>query len=135
MADLEEQLKAAAGCRVKMISTDGVFSMDGDIAPLDKIVNLAKKYDAIIMMDESHSTGHMGKNGKGTADIYGVMKEIDIFTGTLGKTLGGASGGFTTGHKEIIQILRQRSRPYLFSNSLAPEIVCGSLEVFDIVQN
>ncbi|MCH8554610.1 MAG: glycine C-acetyltransferase [Schleiferiaceae bacterium] len=135
MADLEEQLKQAIdkGARYKMIVTDGVFSMDGYVAQLDKIVNLAKKYDALIMVDECHATGFIGKTGRGTHELRGVMGEIDIITGTLGKALGGAMGGFTTGHKEIIDLLRQRSRPYLFSNSLAPSIVGASNAVFDLL--
>ena len=135
MADLEEQLKKAneAGHRFKIIVTDGVFSMDGVIAQLDKIVELAEKYDALTMVDESHAVGVIGKTGRGTIELKNVMGKIDIITGTLGKALGGAMGGYTTGRKEIIEMLRQRSRPYLFSNSLAPEIVGGALEVFDMI--
>jgi len=135
MADLEEQLKKAneAGHRFKIIVTDGVFSMDGVIAQLDKIVELAEKYDALTMVDESHAVGVIGKTGRGTVELKNVMGKIDIITGTLGKALGGAMGGYTTGRKEIIEMLRQRSRPYLFSNSLAPEIVGGALEVFDMI--
>ena len=135
MNDLEEQLKKAndAGHRFKIIVTDGVFSMDGVVAQLDKIVELAKKYDALTMVDESHAVGVIGKTGRGTVELKNVMGEIDIVTGTLGKALGGAMGGYTTGRKEIIEMLRQRSRPYLFSNSLAPGIVGGALEVFDMI--
>ncbi len=135
MADLEEQLKKAneAGHRFKIIVTDGVFSMDGVVAQLDKIVELAKKYDALTMVDESHAVGVIGPTGRGTVELKNVMGEIDIITGTLGKALGGAMGGYTTGRKEIIEMLRQRSRPYLFSNSLAPGIVGGALEVFDMI--
>ncbi len=135
MADLEEQLIKAnkAGHRFKIIVTDGVFSMDGVVAQLDKIVELAKKYDALTMVDESHAVGVIGKTGRGTVELKNVMGKIDIITGTLGKALGGAMGGYTTGHKEIIEMLRQRSRPYLFSNSLAPGIVGGALEVFDLI--
>jgi glycine C-acetyltransferase len=134
MADLEEKLKAAKDTsRNILIVTDGVFSMDGYVAQLDKIVNLAKKYDALIMIDECHATGFIGKTGRGTHELRGVLGEIDIITGTLGKALGGAMGGFTTGHKEIIEMLRQRSRPYLFSNSLAPSIVGASIAVFDLL--
>ncbi len=134
MADLEEKLRAASDTsRNKLIVTDGVFSMDGYVAQLDKIVNLAKKYGAMIMVDECHASGFIGKTGRGTHELRGVMGEIDIITGTLGKALGGAMGGFTSGHKEIIDLLRQRSRPYLFSNSLAPAIVGASNAVFDIL--
>ena len=133
MADLEEQLKAAGGARFKIIVTDGVFSMDGYVAQLDKICDLADKYDALVMVDECHATGFIGKTGKGTVELKNVLGRVDIITGTLGKALGGAMGGFTTGRKEIIEILRQRSRPYLFSNSLAPNIVGASLAVFEIL--
>ena len=133
MADLEEQLKASQHCRTRVIVTDGVFSMDGTIAQLDKIVALAKKYDAITMVDECHASGFMGANGRGTHEHCGVLGEIDIITGTFGKALGGASGGFTSGNKEIIQMLRQKSRPYLFSNTLAPAIVGASLKVFELL--
>lgn len=137
MEDLEKQLKAANenGARFKIIVTDGVFSMDGLLAPLDKICDLADKYDALVMIDEAHAAGFIGKNGKGTPEEKGVLGRIDIITGTLGKALGGAMGGYTTGKKEIIDILRQRSRPYLFSNSLAPAIVGASIKVFDMLQN
>ena len=133
MADLEEQLKAASGARFKIIVTDGVFSMDGYVAQLDKICDLADKYDALVMVDECHATGFIGKTGKGTIELKNVIGRVDIITGTLGKALGGAMGGFTTGRKEIIEILRQRSRPYLFSNSLAPSIVGASNAVFDLL--
>ena len=133
MDDLEEQLKASQHCRTRVIVTDGVFSMDGTIAQLDKIVELAKKYDAITMVDECHASGFMGENGRGTHEHCGVLGEIDIITGTFGKALGGASGGFTSGKKEIIKMLRQKSRPYLFSNTLAPAIVGASLKVFEML--
>lgn len=133
MADLEAQLQAAAGCRHKMIVTDGVFSMDGTIAQLDKICDLAEKYGALVMTDESHSTGFMGKTGRGVHEYRNVMDRVDIITGTLGKALGGAMGGFTSAKKEIIDMLRQRSRPYLFSNSLAPSIVGASIAVIDML--
>ena len=127
MADLEAQLQALEGARTKLIVTDSVFSMDGTIAQLDKICDLADKYGALVMLDESHSSGFMGKTGRGVHELCGVMDRIDIITGTFGKALGGASGGFTSGKKEIIEMLRQRSRPYLFSNSLAPAIVGASI--------
>jgi glycine C-acetyltransferase len=135
MADLEQQLQAAdaAGARTKLISTDGVFSMDGVVAPLDEITRLAAKYHALVHIDESHATGFIGKTGRGSAEVKGVLDKIDIFTGTLGKALGGAAGGFTTGHKEIIDLLRQRSRPYLFSNSLPPALVAASIEVLQML--
>lgn len=133
MADLEEKLKEAAAARSRIIVTDGSFSMDGTIAQLDKIVELAEKYDAALMIDECHSTGFIGKTGRGTHEYRGVMGKIDIITGTLGKALGGASGGFTSGKKEIVEMLRQRSRPYLFSNTLAPGIVGASIAVFDML--
>ncbi|NQV51752.1 MAG: glycine C-acetyltransferase [Flavobacteriales bacterium] len=133
MADLEEQLKAASGARNKVIVTDGVFSMDGYVAQLDKICDLADKYDAMVMVDECHATGFIGKTGRGTIELKNAMGRVDIITGTLGKALGGAMGGFTTGKKEIIELLRQRSRPYLFSNSLAPSIVGASIAVFDLL--
>ncbi len=137
MKDLEEQLKKANedGARFKIIVTDGVFSMDGIVAPLDKICDLADKYDALVMIDECHAAGFIGDKGKGTLEEKGVMGRIDIITGTLGKALGGAMGGYTTGKKEIITLLRQRSRPYLFSNSLAPAIVGASIKVFDMLEN
>ena len=130
MEDLERQLQAAANCRFKIIATDGVFSMDGNVAPMDKICDLAEKYGALVMVDESHSAGVVGPTGHGVAEQYNCYGRIDIFTGTLGKAFGGAMGGFTTGPKEIIDMLRQRSRPYLFSNSVAPGIVGASLEMF-----
>ncbi|HEY0174810.1 MAG TPA: glycine C-acetyltransferase [Pedobacter sp.] len=133
MADLEEQLKASADCRHRIIVTDGAFSMDGTIAQLDKICDLADKYEALVMIDESHCSGFMGKTGRGTHEHCGVMDRIDIITGTLGKALGGASGGFTAGKKEIIDMLRQRSRPYLFSNTLAPAIAGASVAVLDLL--
>jgi glycine C-acetyltransferase len=133
MGDLEAKLKEAAGLRNRIIVTDGVFSMDGTIAQLDKICDLADKYDAIVMIDECHASGFMGKTGRGTHEYRGVMGRIDIITGTLGKALGGASGGFTSGRKEIIQLLRQRSRPYLFSNTLAPSITGASIAVLNML--
>lgn len=137
MADLEKQLQAANanGARFKIIVTDGVFSMDGLVAPLDKICDLADQYDALVMIDECHATGFIGETGRGTLEEKGVMDRIDIITGTLGKAMGGAMGGYTTGKKEIIEILRQRSRPYLFSNSLAPAIVGASIKVFEMLEN
>lgn len=133
MADLEEKLKATQGCRHRIIVTDGAFSMDGTIAQLDKICELAEKYNALVMIDESHCSGFMGKTGRGTHEHHGVMDKIDIITGTLGKALGGASGGFTSGRKEIIDMLRQRSRPYLFSNTLAPSITGASIAVLNLL--
>ncbi len=135
MADLEEQLKAAQEHRNRIIVTDGVFSMDGYVAKLDQICDLAEKYDAMVMVDDCHATGFIGKTGRGTHEHNGVMGRVDIITGTLGKALGGAMGGFTSGKKEVIEMLRQRSRPYLFSNSLAPSIVGASNAVFDILSN
>ncbi|WP_163518028.1 glycine C-acetyltransferase [Gelidibacter japonicus] len=137
MEDLEKQLVEANknGARFKIIVTDGVFSMDGLVAPLDKICDLADQYDALVMIDECHATGFIGDTGRGTLEEKGVMDRIDIITGTLGKAMGGAMGGYTTGKKEIIEILRQRSRPYLFSNSLAPAIVGASIKVFDMLAN
>ena len=137
MADLEKQLQAAneAGARFKLIVTDGVFSMDGYVAQLDKICDLADQYDAMVMVDECHATGFIGKTGRGTIELKNVLGRVDIITGTLGKALGGAMGGFTTGRKEIIELLRQRSRPYLFSNSLAPSIVGASIAVFDLLSS
>lgn len=133
MDDLEAKLKEAASCRSRIIVTDGSFSMDGTIAQLDKIVELAEKYDAAIMVDECHSSGFLGKTGRGTHEYRNVMGKIDIITGTLGKALGGASGGFTSGRKEVIEMLRQKSRPYLFSNTLAPSIVGASIAVLDML--
>ncbi|MEC5147612.1 glycine C-acetyltransferase [Chitinophaga sp. 212800010-3] len=133
MADLEVKLQEAKDCRSRIIVTDGSFSMDGTIAQLDKICDLADKYDAIVMIDESHSSGFLGKTGRGTHEYRNVMGRVDIITGTLGKALGGASGGFTSGRKEVIDLLRQRSRPYLFSNSVAPSIVGASIAVLDML--
>ena len=135
MADLEKQLQdaEAAGCRIKLISTDGVFSMDGFIAPLDEITALARKYGALVHIDECHATGFLGASGRGSAEVKGVLGRIDIFTGTLGKAMGGALGGFTTGKREVIELLRQRSRPYLFSNSLPPAVVAAGIKAFDML--
>lgn len=133
MADLEAQLQAHKDARTRMIVTDSVFSMDGTIAQLDKICDLADKYDALVMIDESHSSGFMGKTGRGVHEMCGVMGRVDIITGTLGKALGGASGGFTSGKKEVIDMLRQRSRPYLFSNTVAPSVVGASIAVLDML--
>lgn len=133
MNDLEEKLKEASDARTKVIATDGVFSMDGTIAQLDKICDLADKYDALVMSDECHSTGFVGKTGRGVHEYRDVMGRIDIITGTLGKALGGASGGFTASHKEVVEMLRQRSRPYLFSNTLAPAITGASIEVLNLL--
>ena len=134
MEDLERCLKEAQVQRYRIIATDGVFSMDGNVAPMDKICELAEKYDALVMVDESHSAGVVGPTGHGVAEQFGLYGKIDIFTGTLGKSFGGAMGGFTTGRKEIIDMLRQRSRPYLFSNSVAPAIVGASLEMFKMLK-
>lgn len=133
MEDLEAQLQAASGARHKIIVTDGAFSMDGSVAPLDKICDLADKYEALVMIDESHCSGFIGKTGRGTHELFNVIDRIDIITGTLGKALGGASGGFTSGKREIIDMLRQRSRPYLFSNTLAPAITGASVAVLDML--
>ena len=135
MLDLEEKLIEAKNTRLKLIATDGVFSMDGSIARLGEITKLAKKYGAMVMVDDSHATGFIGRTGRGSAEHYGVMGDIDIFTSTLGKALGGASGGFTTGSKEIISLLRQRSRPYLFSNTVAPAIVSAGIKVLDMISS
>lgn len=135
MADLELQLQAAQAQRHRVIVTDGVFSMDGDVAKMDEICALADKYDALVMTDECHSAGFIGKTGRGVPELFGVQDRVDIITGTLGKALGGAMGGYTTGKKEIIEMLRQRSRPYLFSNSLAPSIVGASIKVFDLLSS
>jgi glycine C-acetyltransferase len=137
MADLEKQLQAAdaAGCRTKLITSDGVFSMDGFIAPLDQITALAKKYNALVHIDECHATGFLGATGRGSAEVKGVMDRIDIFTGTLGKAMGGAVGGFTTAKKEVIELLRQRSRPYLFSNSLPPHVVAAGIKAFEMLSS
>lgn len=134
MQELEKILKETQGAKLRLIATDGVFSMDGDVANLKEISDLAEKYDSLIMMDDCHSTGFMGKRGKGTHEHCGVMGRIDIVTSTLGKALGGASGGFTCGRQEIIDILRQRSRPYLFSNTVAPPIVAGALKVLELLE-
>lgn len=133
MADLEEQLKAAQGARRRLVATDGVFSMDGDIARLDKICDLAERYDAMVMVDDCHATGFIGKTGRGTHEFHNVMGRVDIITGTFGKAMGGASGGFTASRKEIVDMLRQRSRPYLFSNTLAPAIVGASIRVIGLL--
>lgn len=133
MSDLEEQLKKAQAQRFRLIVTDGVFSMDGNVAPLDKIYELAKKYDAMIMVDESHSAGVVGHTGRGTTELYNLKGEVEIITGTLGKAFGGAIGGFTTGKKEIIDMLRQRSRPYLFSNSIPPLIAAAGIKMFEMI--
>ena len=133
MHDLEEQLKLAKDCRFRIIVTDGVFSMDGNVAPMDKINGLAKKYDALIMVDECHSAGVVGNTGRGVTELFDIRGEVDIITGTLGKAFGGALGGFTTGRKEIIELLRQRSRPYLFSNSLPPAIVNAGIRMFEMM--
>jgi len=133
MNDLEEKLKQAQNTRFKIIATDGVFSMDGNVAPMDKILDLAKKYNAIVMVDESHSAGVVGKTGRGVSELFNCIGEIDIITGTFGKAFGGAIGGFTTGKKEIIEMLRQRSRPYLFSNSLPPMVVAAAIEMFNMM--
>lgn len=135
MADLEEQLKASQAQRFRIIVTDGVFSMDGDLAKMDEICALADKYNALVMTDECHSMGFIGKTGRGVPEHFGVGDKVDIYTGTLGKALGGSMGGFTSGKKEIVEMLRQRSRPYLFSNSLAPAIVGASLKVFDVLSS
>ncbi|MEZ6195944.1 MAG: glycine C-acetyltransferase [Planctomycetota bacterium] len=134
MADLERCLRESQDCRTRMITTDGVFSMDGDVAKLDQICDLAERYDALVHIDECHATGFFGPTGRGTHEHHGVMDRIDVVTSTLGKALGGASGGFTTGRKEIVEILRQRSRPYLFSNTVAPAIVCASLECLRMLE-
>ncbi|WP_411832652.1 glycine C-acetyltransferase [Pseudoxanthomonas mexicana] len=137
MADLEAQLQAAdaAGCRTKLITTDGVFSMDGFIAPLDEITALARKYGALVHIDECHATGFLGATGRGSAEVKGVMDRIDIFTGTLGKAMGGALGGFTTARAEVVELLRQRSRPYLFSNSLPPHVVAAGIKAFEMLSS
>lgn len=135
MADLETKLKEASDCRFRLIATDGVFSMDGTIAKLQDICNLADKYRALVMIDDSHAVGVLGKKGRGTHEYWGVMDRVDIITGTLGKALGGASGGYTSGRKEIVEMLRQRSRPYLFSNTLAPSIVSASLKALELISS
>jgi glycine C-acetyltransferase len=133
MEDLEKQLQAAQSCRFRLIVTDGVFSMDGNVAPLDKIYALAQKYDAMVMVDESHSAGVVGKTGRGTTEQYNLRGQIEILTGTLGKAFGGAVGGFTTGKREIIEMLRQRSRPYLFSNSIPPMVAAAGVAMFNLI--
>jgi glycine C-acetyltransferase len=133
MADLETQLKAAAGARRRLVVTDGVFSMDGYLAPLDEICALADRYDALVMVDDSHAVGFVGKSGAGTPELFGVQDRVDINTGTLGKALGGASGGYVSARAEIVELLRQRARPYLFSNAVAPAVVAGSLAALDLV--
>jgi glycine C-acetyltransferase len=135
MTDLEKQLKASADARRRLIATDGVFSMDGYVAPLREICDLAERYDAMVMVDDSHAVGFVGPTGRGTPELHGVTDRIDIITGTLGKALGGASGGFTSGRAEIVELLRQRSRPYLFSNSVAPAVVGASLKVLDLLES
>ena len=134
VADLEKKLKAAESARFRLIATDGVFSMHGDLAPLDKICDLADKYDALVMVDDSHATGFIGPGGRGTAEHFGVQDRIDVTTSTLGKALGGASGGFTTGRQHIIDLLRQRSRPYLFSNAIAPPVAAGAMQAITLVE-
>jgi glycine C-acetyltransferase len=132
MADLEAQLTSASGARRRVIVTDGVFSMDGSFAPLDRICDLAEQYDALVMVDDSHAVGFVGEGGRGTPELYGVLDRVDILTGTLGKALGGASGGYVAAHQEIVDLLRQRSRPYLFSNAVAPSVVAGSMAALDL---
>ena len=132
--DLEEKLKEAQAQRFRVIVTDGVFSMDGNVAPLDKIMELAKKYNALVMVDESHSAGVVGEKGKGVSELYNMLGEVDVITGTLGKAFGGAIGGFTTGRREIIDMLRQRSRPYLFSNSIPPMVAASGVEAFNMLE-
>ncbi|MDX6295699.1 MAG: glycine C-acetyltransferase [Kribbellaceae bacterium] len=133
MADLEAQLKDAADARYRLIATDGVFSMDGYVAPLDEICDLAERYDALVMVDDSHAVGFVGPNGGGTPELFGVTDRVDVLTGTLGKALGGASGGYVSGRREIVELLRQRSRPYLFSNSLAPAVTAASLKALELI--
>jgi glycine C-acetyltransferase len=135
MEDLERNLKEAEGSRLKVIVTDGIFSMDGDIAPLPKLIDLAKKYGAFTFVDECHASGVVGKRGRGTPELFGVEGQIDVINSTLGKALGGGTGGYTASSKEVVDILRQRGRPYLFSNSIAPPVVGASLEVFDLLDN
>jgi len=132
MADLQSQLRSASGARRRVIVTDGVFSMDGSFAPLDQICDLAEQYDALVMVDDSHAVGFVGNGGRGTPELYDVMNRVDILTGTLGKALGGASGGYVSAHQEIVDLLRQRSRPYLFSNAVAPSVVAGSMAALDL---
>jgi glycine C-acetyltransferase len=134
MADLEAKLRESQGVRHRLVATDGVFSMDGYVAPLDEIVDLAERYQALVMVDDSHAVGFMGPTGGGTPELFGVQDRVDIVTGTLGKALGGASGGYTAAHKEIVEMLRQRSRPYLFSNSLAPSIAAAGIAMLDLLE-
>ena len=134
LEDLEKQLREAASCRIRLIATDGVFSMDGTVAPLDGICELAERYQAMVMVDDSHATGFVGEKGRGTPELFSVQDRVDIVTSTMGKALGGAAGGFTSARKEIVDLLRQRSRPYLFSNSLAPSIVSAANRVFDLLE-
>ena len=134
MADLEAKLRESQGARHRLIATDGVFSMDGYVAPLDAIVDLAERYGALVMVDDSHAVGFMGPTGAGTPELFGVQDRVDIVTGTLGKALGGASGGYTAAHTEIVEMLRQRSRPYLFSNSLAPSITAAGIAMLDLLE-
>jgi glycine C-acetyltransferase len=134
MADLEARLRESQGARHRLVATDGVFSMDGYVAPLDEIVDLAERYQALVMVDDSHAVGFMGPTGGGTPELFGVQDRVDIVTGTLGKALGGASGGYTAAHKEIVEMLRQRSRPYLFSNSLAPSIAAAGIAMLDLLE-
>ncbi len=133
MGDLEEQLRAASGARRRLIATDGVFSMDGYVAPLKEICDLAERYNAMVMVDDSHAVGFVGPTGRGTPELHGVADRVDIVTGTLGKALGGASGGYTSGRREIVSLLRQRSRPYLFSNTVAPAIVAASIQALELL--
>ena len=135
MEDLEKQLRNSQNANIRMIATDGVFSMDGYIAKLDQITTLAKKYDALVMVDDCHATGFLGKTGRGSAEYHNVMDKIDLWTSTLGKALGGASGGFTTGKQELIDLLRQRSRPYLFSNTLSPSIASAGIKAFEMLSD
>ncbi|MFD6072926.1 glycine C-acetyltransferase, partial [Amycolatopsis lurida] len=135
VADLEARLKEASGARYRMIATDGVFSMDGYLAPLDEICELAERYDALVMVDDSHAVGFTGPTGRGTPELFGVQDKVDVLTGTLGKALGGASGGYTSGRAEIVEMLRQRSRPYLFSNSLAPSITAAALATLELLDS
>jgi glycine C-acetyltransferase len=135
MAALEDILKSTQGCRSRLIATDGAFSMDGYIAKLEEITELAERYDAMLMVDDSHATGFLGATGRGSAEHHGVMEKVDIFTSTLGKALGGGSGGFTTGRQEVIDLLRQRSRPYLFSNTLPPPLVAAAIKVFEMLSS
>src|SRR3954451_8952299 len=134
MDELEECLKQASGARRRLIATDGVFSMDGFVARLDEICDLAERYDAMVMVDDSHAVGFVGDHGRGTPELHGVIDRVDIVTGTLGKALGGASGGYVSARQEIVDLLRQRSRPYLFSNSVAPPIVAASLAVLELLE-